>query len=281
MRLNYNNWPILKYLQSPETIKDIPIDPPLRAYLENQPKSAIKLTNIYNCIDECVFNAFRKPKWYYITLPFLDALAKSSPKLVDPVHQALSENKFIPEIGIYMSHKGLSFFFASINPSLAEWSIMCLSCDREKVFNFFVYHRELGTHGYFPRWVEDKKEEGSFYLGHWVNDMKSVRDCMVFASATIYFIQNCELETKVVKPGEKVKVHGDKHMNETSSPITMLDCNWFTTLVRDTPFTVSGHLRWQPCGPGFSKKKLIWIEGFKKEGYTKKARKSITDASNH
>jgi len=32
----------------------------------------------------------------------------------------------------------------------------------------------------------------------------------------------------------------------------------------DKEFTVSGHPRWQPCGPGFSQVKLIWIDEYAK-----------------
>jgi hypothetical protein len=92
------------------------------------------------------------------------------------------------------------------------------------------------------------------------------------AMISIYFIHNCEIETKVVKPKEKHRLYGVKYFNESKSPFTILDCTWFTNLIRDTPFTVNGHFRWQPCGVNYSKKKLIWIDAFEKKGYTRKAK---------
>jgi hypothetical protein len=76
-----------------------------------------------------------------------------------------------------------------------------------------------------------------------------------------------------MKPNEKHKENGNKHYNESKSDIIVLDCKWFTDLIRSIPFHVNGHLRWQHCGEKFSKRKLIWVSDFEKQGYVRKATK--------
>jgi hypothetical protein len=89
------------------------------------------------------------------------------------------------------------------------------------------------------------------------------------------FMEQCEIETKVVESNKKYKTNGTKIYNDTKRSITFLDCRWFTELIRTAPFSVSGHLRWQPCGEGNKKRKLIWVESYEKKGYHRKATKEI------
>lgn len=90
----------------------------------------------------------------------------------------------------------------------------------------------------------------------------------------LLFTKYCDIETKVIDPkkNKRATVAGQKYLNETDKRITILDSTWFTNLVVSGAFNVSGHLRWQPYGPGLKQKKLIWIEDYTKEGYTRKAK---------
>lgn len=92
----------------------------------------------------------------------------------------------------------------------------------------------------------------------------------------VVFKNYCDIETVEVEGGRKVKTKNDKYVNETKSNIKVLDCTWFTNLVRTGAFMVGdetgGFLRWQHYGPGKSQKKLIWIDPFEKQGYTRKAK---------
>jgi hypothetical protein len=78
---------------------------------------------------------------------------------------------------------------------------------------------------------------------------------------------------RVIAPNKKDRTNGQKHYNESKSDITILDCRWFTELIRDTPFAVRGHLRWQVHGEKRGKRKLIWIDKFEKAGYHRKQSK--------
>jgi hypothetical protein len=96
----------------------------------------------------------------------------------------------------------------------------------------------------------------------------------------LLFIHNCEIETIVLRPNSKNKVNGVKFYNESGkSPINVLDCRWFREIIINTPFSVSGHLRWQRVGQGRTGKRLVWVEGFEKKGYHRKATKQKIDES--
>lgn len=47
---------------------------------------------------------------------------------------------------------------------------------------------------------------------------------------------------------------------------------WFTNLIVSGAFGVSGHLHWYYYGPGKKEKKLIWVDEYQKQGYTRKAK---------
>lgn len=87
------------------------------------------------------------------------------------------------------------------------------------------------------------------------------------------FIKYCDIETKVVNAKRREHVAGEKYVNETGFNIEIVDCTWFTNIIRDQQFGVSGHFRFQPHGPGMTKKRLQWISEYTKEGYHRKAKK--------
>lgn len=98
---------------------------------------------------------------------------------------------------------------------------------------------------------------------------------LAFLVGFTLFTKYVEIETKIIAPNKKEKHIGIKYLNETKNSIEILDSTWFTTLVVSGAFDVSAHLRWQVCGPNLSERKLKWINGFQKEGYTRKARKLL------
>lgn len=91
----------------------------------------------------------------------------------------------------------------------------------------------------------------------------------------LLFKQFAEVETKEIGGKDnpkKAKVGAEKYLNETDTTVNILDCNWFTTIVRSKGFGVKGHFRMQPCGEGMRQRKLIYIEDFVKQGYSRKAK---------
>lgn len=90
---------------------------------------------------------------------------------------------------------------------------------------------------------------------------------------TIYYF--AEIETKIVggKEQKKAVVANEKVLNETGVPVKIVDCRWFTNIIRTDGFAVRGHFRLQPKKKdGEWTRELIWINDFEKHGYTSKAR---------
>lgn len=93
------------------------------------------------------------------------------------------------------------------------------------------------------------------------------------------FIKYAEIETKQLKPGQKIKDIDCKYINDTSSNIKILNSTWFTNLVKSDGFKVRGHFRLQPKKKdGEWTREIIWINEFEKTGYTAPARKLKEEA---
>ena len=121
--------------------------------------------------------------------------------------------------------------------------------------------RVLSLLYYFPFEKGDEifevinKEEGAF---------------LKFALQLFLFIKMTSPDIKYLEPGEKTgsKKTG-KHINATSNGITIVDGSWNTVTKTTDGFEVRGHWRWQPIGEGRKDKKRIWIQEFRKDGYTR------------
>ena len=196
---------------------------------------------------------------YYMTNTFRNAVDLAYPKIVE-------KDKHINEIpsdcGIIFSENGFSLYLA--NPADKKVKFLCFGFTKKALTTYGFIDND-GNFGGVAAMVKDGKP---------YNDLQYLNNYMQGLLTTIYFIHNCEIEEKLVKADRKVVHNNDKFLNETKSDIKILDCKWFTDLVRDTPFHVKGHLRWQRHGEKFSKRKLIWIDEFEKSGYTRKATKT-------
>lgn len=84
-----------------------------------------------------------------------------------------------------------------------------------------------------------------------------------------------ENEEIIVNPGKSygTKKQPDVLTNDATVPITIVNSCWNITSIRTEGFDVRGHFRLQPCGPGLTETKMIFIQPFKKEGYVRKAAK--------
>ena len=66
-----------------------------------------------------------------------------------------------------------------------------------------------------------------------------------------------------------------KILNDAFKNVTVMDTTWNKIIVRTEEFGVRGHFRLQPCGADLHDRKLIWINPFKKSGYTRKESKHL------
>ncbi len=98
-----------------------------------------------------------------------------------------------------------------------------------------------------------------------------------YVMSFILFYNFTETETKVIHgidSGEqrRVKLNGEKFINSSKNDIEIIDSTYFTKIIRTGEFGVSGHFRVQRHGIGNSETKIVFIEEYKKSGYTRNAK---------
>jgi hypothetical protein len=96
----------------------------------------------------------------------------------------------------------------------------------------------------------------------------------------LIFTELSELEVKILKPKEKTygtRKEG-KFVNESSQNVTIVDSTWNKIIIRTEGFAVRGHFRLQPCGEGFTDRKLLFISEFQKNGYIRRPKGLHSDA---
>lgn len=88
------------------------------------------------------------------------------------------------------------------------------------------------------------------------------------------FIELSEPEVHIIKNNGKVKLTNgdkredeDKFKNESGVDVTLINTLWNKIVINETGFSVKGHIRIQPYGPGREWYKPIWINEFQKSGY--------------
>lgn len=124
--------------------------------------------------------------------------------------------------------------------------------------------------GYFPKGPGPLQ----FHSYEYVKSMDAItQEIVKIILATELFLNFAEIETREVHPARQIW-DGPTclYNNKTKFPITVVDSSWFTTLVSSGAFKVRGHFRLQPHGEGMAKRKLVWINDFQKDGYTRKAK---------
>lgn len=200
-------------------------------------------------------------KKYYLTNTFKDAILTAAPKIQEGEKQI----KDIPtDCGIIFTDKGFSIYLS--NPSDKKIKLVCYGFTKEGVLTTYgIIQNDMSLSGIACS--VDKN-------GQPINDIQSLVAYLNSMLTAIYFIHNCEIEQRVIEPNKKDRINGQKYFNESKSNVVVLDCRWFTELIRDSPFQVKGHLRWQVHGEKRTKRKLIWISDFEKQGYTRKATKN-------
>jgi len=106
---------------------------------------------------------------------------------------------------------------------------------------------------------------------------KDFNDEMMQFLRLLIFTELSELETEIIQPKQSrgTKKTG-KILNESNQNVTIIDSTWNKILIKSDGFKVSGHLRLQRYGEQKSKVKLIYIDEFEKQGYTRTA-KSIAN----
>lgn len=251
MRLNEKTYPTFDLLES-KKYYHIEIDAMFKEILPDV-KSITTFVDSLKTVYEQV------NKKYYLTNTFRDAIDLAMPKIV-------SDDKHYTDIptdcGVIFTKNGFNLYLS--NPTDKQLKLL--------VYGFT--NKALTTYAYVTNDFKFGGVASTIKDGEPYNDKEHLNAYINTILATLYFIHNCEIEQKILKPKDKYRENGNKHYNESKSDLIILDCKWFTDLIRQVPFHVKGHLRWQHHGEGFKKRKLIWISDFEKNGYTRKASKN-------
>jgi hypothetical protein len=261
MRINYENYPILKKLHD-RTLGVMPIFESDKAFIGTMSE---KFTKTWKEYAED-FNT----KIYAISPVFMEAKEKAQSKLMGIWSDIMNNDIADFEVkGTFLI--GNYVYMASyITKQGSQNNEMCFYCFDKQGIPLFYYHdsdsKNIPQTGWLSQIFSASRDKKSAEeLIHW--HIANVTLVSMFATYA-------EVETKELLPRIKIKDSTGKYLNETSKNITYLDSKWFTTLVKSDGFLVSGHFRLQPKKKdGVWTKELIWIESFEKEGYTAPARK--------
>lgn len=134
------------------------------------------------------------------------------------------------------------------------------------------YNRLFG--GFLLKEHKDLIYHNYRYLDSEVNDPHDdyvIQETLKIIVATELFLHFAEIETRELPPSRQI-YDGPiaVYNNKTKLKMNVVDCTWFTRLIQSGEFNVRGHFRLQPYGDG--SRRLIWINDFKKSGYTRRAR---------
>lgn len=91
------------------------------------------------------------------------------------------------------------------------------------------------------------------------------------------FVELGDIEVTLINSLQHNKApnKNDKIYNGTRNNVYVVDSTWNKLLIRTEGFAVRGHFKLQPCGPGLADRKLIWINAYEKDGYTRRPKAEI------
>lgn len=98
-----------------------------------------------------------------------------------------------------------------------------------------------------------------------------------YVMSFLLFYNFTETETHIVHgvdtgQSRRLKLNDEKFINETKNNIEIIDLTYFTKLIRTGEFGVTGHFRVQHFGQGNSEAKIVFVDSYKKNGYTRGAK---------
>tara|TARA_R110002126_G_scaffold193388_4_gene341745 strand:- start:527 stop:1474 length:948 start_codon:yes stop_codon:yes gene_type:complete len=70
----------------------------------------------------------------------------------------------------------------------------------------------------------------------------------------------------------RIKLEDEKFINESKNDIEIIDLTYFTKIIRTGEFGVSGHFKVQHYGVGNNESKIIYVDNYQKNGYTRGAK---------
>lgn len=222
-------------------------------------------TFLVNDLDETVLSAKKSIK--ILTTPFFEAYRAAYLKLSSTLVEEPEPQSGVIVIGSVIFIYRLTEDFISLyilvwnkHHHLPEVSFEAVTNRKD---NTFIGYQSEGILNLIGDRI--KNLEGDTYQNSHFVLMEDIR-------VLLLFIKYAEIEVKFVNANSKVKDINCKYVNDTRSDIQILDSTWFTTLVHSEAFKVRGHFRLQPYKDS---KKLIWINEFQKNGYTRNFKRPL------
>ena len=99
---------------------------------------------------------------------------------------------------------------------------------------------------------------------------------IIYFFQLLVFTELAETEIVELQPTQKIGTRkSGKVFNDSNKNIIVVDANWNKYVIMSGEFQVRSHFRWQPCGTNRQSTKLVFIEEFKKKGYSRKPTKEL------
>lgn len=249
MKFNYEKYPVLEKLDK-GIFGVIGINPDHSNLMGSPTMNMLRDTFKMNI-------PYFKSSIKYVASTLNDAIMLSKEKLLTPeINMRLSSC-----CGTIIGFNGLQYCYNIIaNEGEDDW---------QYVFYAF-YNNELRAF-----YAEDgKKAYGYTYEGYSsAADLERARMILGHLILILNFLKYADTQTKIAEPGRPIfEGVNCLYNNKSKTPIQIIDSTWLTTLVKSDAFKVRGHFRLQPHGHGLKDRKLIWINEFQKEGYTREAK---------
>ena len=216
---------------------------------------------------------------------WLDIKSKN-PELqpVEGLHLPINKNYVFSQKAITIADSiklDINKFDPVIISSLTEGKMCTFLCGKNLAFRYWFKNKQLlgmilefneltGMINYVN--FRLKPTDGSYYFpqdnpetAHWKDTY------FIQFLKLLFFIEFSDVEYRLLGPNQKIGTKKEEnYLNETKNNITIVDSNWNIITVNNNSFKVCGHLRFQPIGKDRMGRKLIFIEEFEKEGYSRR-----------
>jgi hypothetical protein len=264
MKINYENYPILKTLQNQNigNLRIFEVDKyTITPYIQDL------ITSNWN--NHCKF--FKK-EINIISRPFAVAVDKSRVSLLNLFEDIVKDKDLEIKVeGTYIVNDRVYMIYFEKSKNIT---------DEVKIVLYAFNH--IGAIG-FLYCRDDSDSTSDIRNIMWVSrgsglentdkGLEFVNDELIYIILYAMFKTYATVETKILPPNQKRRDITCLYRNNTDFKVTYLDCRWFTTLVKSEGFNVRGHFRLQPKKKdGEWTRELIWINEFHKTGYTAPAR---------
>ncbi len=258
MNLKYKKYPILKHISAFRKSKEIAISFSLK--YDN--------TSLYEDSLSALSNYLKSSKIYFFQKDLFQKIVNREFRFMEKLNTFLEQD---------LSDKGILIVddFAIVYEIFSDnsFQIFGLTCIYDSVY--CMYH----TYGTIN--AKLNKFETNYHLSTILDDKHLIEQFTYQLKEAIQNIFECvifkkyaPIETKTIKAGKGIK--SIKKKNSDNIDVVYVDSSWFTNLIRTGAFKVKGHFALRACGKGRSERKLVWINPYEKNGYTRKAKLALS-----